>query len=132
MPTIYKSKIDFQFLGLLFLPVFVVAIILTRDWSSFLAWMIVSAVYGAFLYQLCVRTTYTIIENQLEIRLLWATKTIPISTIFHVRKDGYPSAGLRYGFAFKGLIIVQEKGQNMFIAPDREDEFIERLTARLD
>ena len=106
---------------------FIVALISTKDWSTFLVWLIVSGVYGGFLYLLCFKTTYTIDGDQLLIRIRWSTITIPVADIFHIRRDSYSSSGLRYGFAFTGLILVRQVKQVLFIAPAEEAAFVEAL-----
>jgi hypothetical protein len=72
-------------------------------------------------------TNYTLNENNLYCRSFIFTKRISYENIQRIEQNRKLFAGLKLSLASKGMVIYYNKGSELFITPENEEEFIEDL-----
>jgi hypothetical protein len=72
-------------------------------------------------------TNYTLNENNLYCKSFIFTKRISYENIQRIEQNRKLFAGLKLSLASKGMVIYYNKGSELFITPENEEEFIEDL-----
>ncbi len=80
------------------------------------------------LIQKC--TKFTITDELLVCKTLFFKKEIPLTNIKKIEKCKGFYAGYKFSTSFSGLIVYYGKFDEVFITPEKEDEFIKRITLR--
>jgi hypothetical protein len=130
---VFKSKIDWFFKGfiLLFLGIGIVGAVFLaksnengKDIVFFQVFFIGLAV---FFYILKRTTNYTFKDDLLFCRSVIFHKSLPYSSIRKIEVGTKLYAGLKFSTSLQGLIIHYNKFDDLFISPENQELFIEKL-----
>ena len=132
---VFKSKIDWFFKGfiLLFFGIGIIGDIFliksienSREIVFFQVFFIGLAV---FFYVLQRTTDYTFKLTDLYCRSAIFHKSLPYSSIRKIEVGTKFYAGLKFSTSLQGLIIHYNKFDNLFISPENQELFMEKLVA---
>jgi hypothetical protein len=130
---VFKSKIDWFFKGfiLLFFGIGIVGNILliksTENSRDILFFQVFFIGLAVFFYVLKQTTNYTFKQNVLYCRSAIFHKSLPYSSIRKIEVGTKLYAGLKFSTSLQGLIIHYNKFDNLFISPENQELFIEKL-----
>lgn len=130
---VFKSKIDWFFKGfiLLFFGIGIVgAIFLVKsneNSKDILFFQVFFIGLGFFFYVLKRTTNYTFKDDFLFCRSAIFHKSLPYSSIRKIEVGTKLYGGLKLSTSLHGLVIHYNKFDDLFISPENQELFIEKL-----
>jgi hypothetical protein len=109
---------------MLILLAFVIPLIIGQAWPAVMVFLVPAGVLTWIWFD----TYYIIKDEQLFYKSAFIKGSIPVSAIHEIKKHkGLYSGGLKPALSMKGLVVKYNRYDDMYISPEKTDEFIAEL-----
>lgn len=134
----FKSRIDNTFRSIFWSLSFIFALLISQnilflDFSAQYVYIfdaIVILLWGLIIW-LYLDTYYVVTDARLKVKSGPFFTIIHLQKIKHIKVGKTSWAGLKFGLARKGIIIKYNSGQQMYVTPKTQTDFVNLLKAEI-